>query len=141
MAAGASSKDRHRARSMADDRHGHRIVAVVMVLQLIACQVVVDALLDRIFLEAAFEGIRFADRYRPETRTLTELFHQPSDLDIYAYRGDDEPSVRVRVDRWIVELIAELVESRKASPIRAFVREAILEHVDRITLGNRPAGT
>jgi sulfur transfer protein SufE len=37
--------------------------------------------------------------------------------------------VRVRIDRWLVELISEYVESRRPSEIRAFVREAVVEHL------------
>jgi hypothetical protein len=42
--------------------------------------------------------------------------------------------VRVRVERWIVELIEETIESRKRSHIRAFVRDAILAYVDWLTV-------
>jgi hypothetical protein len=44
-----------------------------------------------------------------------------------------EPAVRIRVERWIVELIKEIVESRKRSRVRAFVRKAILAYIDRGT--------
>jgi hypothetical protein len=39
------------------------------------------------------------------------------------------PYVRVRIDRWMVELIAEFVESERPSDIRAFVREAVVTHL------------
>ena len=41
----------------------------------------------------------------------------------------DGPYVRVRIDRWMVELIAEFVESERPSVIRAFVREAVVRHL------------
>lgn len=39
------------------------------------------------------------------------------------------PYARVRIDRWMVELIAEFVESERPSDIRAFVREAVVIHL------------
>ena len=39
------------------------------------------------------------------------------------------PYARVRIDRWMVELIAEFVESQRPSDIRAFVREAVIRHL------------
>ena len=41
----------------------------------------------------------------------------------------DGPYARVRIDRWMVELIAEHVESPRPSRIRAFVREAVITHL------------
>lgn len=39
------------------------------------------------------------------------------------------PYARVRIDRWMVELISEFVESERPSDIRAFVREAVVIHL------------
>ena len=39
------------------------------------------------------------------------------------------PYARVRIDRWMVELIEEVVESRRPSEVRAFVREAVITHL------------
>ena len=39
------------------------------------------------------------------------------------------PYVRVRIDRWLVELIADSVETGRPSDIRAFVREAVVVHL------------
>ena len=43
------------------------------------------------------------------------------------------PYARVRIDRWMVELIAEFVESDRPSHIRAFVREAVVRQLGHRT--------
>jgi len=93
-----------------------------------------DAILDATFLEIAIDGACIADRYRRGTPTFAELLGQPAPPSCPPTAEYHEPSVRVRVDRWIVEVIAEFVESRKPSHIRAFVREAVLAHLDRIVV-------
>lgn len=39
------------------------------------------------------------------------------------------PYARVRLDRWMVDLIAQCVPSPRPSEIRAFVREAVIVHL------------
>ena len=72
-----------------------------------------------------------AERYRSGARTLSELRGEPDLYHRVRDVGGDEPSVKVRVDQWIVELIQELIESQKPSHVRAFVREALLAFVDQ----------
>lgn len=42
---------------------------------------------------------------------------------------DGGPFVRVRLDRWIFELIGEYTDLGRPSEIRAFVREAVIRHL------------
>jgi hypothetical protein len=106
-------------------------IIAAMQLELMACQIFLDAVLDAAFLEIAVAGVRVARRHCAGARTLTELLGftgfagTPLEADDVRAR-----TVSMRVDLWIVELIEELVESRKPSRVRAFVREAVLAYVD-----------
>jgi hypothetical protein len=100
--------------------------------QLTLYQIVIESILDAVFIEIAAERVRVSERYKFGARAFPELMDKTwlsgGVLDV----DEDAPAVRVRVDRWIVELITELVESRERKRIRGFVREAILSYIDRI---------
>ena len=92
-----------------------------MVLRLVACQIILDAILDTLFLEFVTSGAH-----------ASEVGHRAS---IYSTRR--KPTVNVQLEEWIVELIEEFVESRKPSRVQAFVREAVLEQVARMSCAER----
>ena len=103
-----------------------------MIAQFLACEILVDRVLDMTFLEIAIRGVHVAERHRAGARTLTELpgargfdGTELADPDAACARR-----VSVRVDLWIVELIEELVESQRPSRVRAFIRDAVLNYVD-----------
>jgi hypothetical protein len=104
-----------------------------MPLQLIACEIFLDLLLDVTYVAIAIEGVRVAHRHHAGARTLTELLGYTgfagTSLEAESVR---ERRVSMRVDLWIVELIEELIDTRRPSRIRAFVREAVLAYVDQI---------
>ena len=103
-------------------------------LSLLASQLLIDAILDPAFFEVA---IRHAHTTTPigfGALTRNDLLGIPRVSEWTALCSDDDPTVRVRLDRWIVEAIAELVESRDRSRIRAFVRDAVLAYFDQVRL-------
>jgi hypothetical protein len=105
-----------------------------MPVQFFACEMLIGQVLTMTFLEIAMEGLRIADRHSAGATTLTAL------LGISGFQGTDlaaprvvrERRINVRVDLWIVELIEELVGSRKPAHVRGFIRDAVLAYVDRM---------
>jgi hypothetical protein len=115
-------------------------LAATMLTQLLACENFLDGIIEATCLEIAIEGAAVARRHRAGARTLTELIGFRDFPELPPGAAIYEPSVRVKIDRWIVELIEELVESRKPSHIRAFVREAVLAYVDQMAAGTGTSG-
>ena len=98
-------------------------------LPLLASRILVDAILDATFLELATRGAHVTRRFVHSTPLRTEPISPWAGLST-----DDDPIVRAPLERWIVDVIAEIVESRKASRIRVFVRNAVLLYLDQITV-------
>jgi hypothetical protein len=105
-----------------------------MFVQLMACEILIDRVLDLTFIEIAIRGVDIAHRHRAGARTLTELLGMRGfdDTELADPVSIGRRRVNVRVDLWIVELIEELAESRKASHVGAFIRDAVLAYVDGI---------
>jgi hypothetical protein len=97
-------------------------------LPLLASRILVDAILNATFLELVTRGARVTSRSVHATPLGTEPISPWTRL-----CTDDDPIIRIPLERWIVDVIAEIVESRKASRIRMFVRNAVLVYLDQIT--------
>ena len=105
-----------------------------MPLQLMACQVLVDAVLDSLFLEIAMGGVRVARRYRGGARTVLELSGVPSHTrtEVDQSPGPRQPGTRVIVDRWVLQLVQDFIESTRPSDVRAFIEEAVVTYINQL---------
>lgn len=108
-------------------------ISCAMPFELTACEIYLEFVLDVTYVAIAIEGIHIAARHRAGARTLTELmgFAGFDGTPLEAEKLIDR-RVSVRIDLWIVELIEELVESRRSSKVRAFVRDVVLAYIDQM---------
>ena len=105
-----------------------------MPLQLMACQVLLDAILDALFLEIAMGGARVAGPYRAVARTFLQPLGAQARGRAEAERSPRrrEPGVRVIVDRWVLQLVQDFIESTQPQDVRAFIEEAVVTHINQL---------
>lgn len=93
-----------------------------MLLSLTASRLLLDAVVDALSLEFAIRGVRSVFRGTP-ARPVGGL------------DGDSRPrppGVRVIVDRWILQLIQDFIESTRPADVRAFIEEAVIAYIDQL---------
>ena len=111
-----------------------------MPVHFLACDLLLGQIGTMAFLEIAIEGLRIAQRHEAGARRLTELLgiRGFDGTELVDARTERRRHVSVRIDLWIVELIEELVESRRPARVRAFIRDAVLAYVDLMAEGRDP---
>ncbi len=105
-----------------------------MPLQLVACQIFLDAILDAVFVEIAIGGVRVAQRYRGGARTLPALAGVSSRAPDKPHHTAHprQPGVRVIVDRWVLQLVQDFIDSTQPGQVRAFIEEAVVTYIDQL---------
>jgi len=105
-----------------------------MLLQLVACQILLDTFLDALFREIAIGGVGVAPRYRGGARTLLEPpgVRSRTLTETDPSPGRREPGVRVIVDRWVLHLVQDFIESTQPRDVRAFIEDAVVTYIDQL---------
>jgi hypothetical protein len=105
-----------------------------MLLSITASRLLLEAVIDACSLEIAIRGVGTARWYDGAARPHVELGGPSTRLvnrsDVDSRRRP--PGVRVIVDRWILQLVQDFIESSRPRDVRAFIEEAVVTHIDRL---------
>ena len=107
-----------------------------MLLSLMASQFLLDTVIDALSIEVAIRYMRGAPGYIGPTLPQVGLGGGASPSVMIDSAGVGarrrSPGVRVIIDRWILELVQDLIESTRPNDVRGFIEEAVLAYVDRL---------